>query len=153
MGGAVPPDDRWEVVNKGRIKYAYYLQWGLSREFARNEAQMPCHRSRASQSRWRTSLRWVLGRESPRGGGVRRVGRRRSSGFRRGRPRMARRRVELASRWVRVRERPASRSELYPPSPPQWGWQKNRPSDDQKVLNVQRLPHGWRQLSVQKVTN
>ena len=33
------------------------------------------------------------------------------------------------------------------------GGEKNGPSDDQKVLNVHRLPHGRRQLSVQKVTN
>ena len=37
---------------------------------------------------------------------------------------------------------------------PSWqGWRKSGPSDDKKVLNVQRLPHGRRQLSVQKVTN
>ena len=114
----------------------YYLQRGLSREFARNEAQMSCRRSRASRSRWRMSLRWVPGREPPRGGGVRRAGRRRSLGFRSGRPRKARRRVEPASRWARVREIPLSRSESYRLSLPWRGWQKNGPSDYQK--NVER---------------
>ena len=66
---------------------------------------------------------------------------------------MAQRRVEPTSQQVRVRETLASRSESYRLSPPRRGWQKNGPSDYQKVLNVQRLPHGRCQLSVQKVTN
>ena len=54
---------------------------------------------------------------------------------------------------VGVQETLVSQSESYHLSPPRRGWQKNGPSDDQKVLIVQRLPHGRCQLSVQKVTN
>ena len=42
---------------------------------------------------------------------------------------------------------------IVSPEPATVGVAENGPSDDQKVLNVQRLPHGWRKLSVKKVTN
>ena len=95
---------------------------------------MPCRRSRASRSRWRTSLRRVPGRESPSGGVVRRAGRRQSPGFRGGRPGMAQKWVEPASQQTRVREILASRSESYRPSPPRRGWRRNGPSDYQKSV-------------------
>ena len=104
----------------------------MSREFARNEAQMPSRWSRASRSRWRTSLRWVPGHEPPHGGGVCQAGRWRSLGFRSGRPRKARRRVEPASQRARVWEIPSSQSKSYRPSPPRRGWRRNGPSDYQK---------------------
>ena len=42
---------------------------------------------------------------------------------------------------------------IVSPEPATVGVVEKWPSDDQKVLNVQRPPHGRRKLLVQKVTN